>query len=164
MNNHNQAWVIYRRQLMTIFLRNNYIIIALYILERLSSWRTSRRHPSWPRPRVRLNLLLALFHKYLTCLSWPTQYLAVCSNDSYFTPTPSLATTSNTSAQVNNMAMPHDIYTLAHSYIIYITIRFFLHTSSTPLGRPAGPDPSCLAQLLSVFTEYMDLCQKKNYF
>ncbi len=40
---------------------------------------------------VKLNLLPVPVHMYLSCLSWHTQYLAVCSNDSCFTCVPSLA-------------------------------------------------------------------------
>ncbi len=54
-----------------------------------------------------------------------------------------------TSTQVNNMAMLHHIYTVTHIYVhhIFIIIHSFLHTSSTPLGRPAVPDPSCSEKL-----------------
>ncbi len=53
----------------------------------------------------------------------------------------------NTGTQVNNMGMLHLTYN-RHAYLHHIifTIQFFLHTSSTLLGRPAGPDPSCQEQ------------------
>jgi hypothetical protein len=52
-----------------------------------------------------------------------------------------------TSIQVNNMAMLHLIHN-SHTYLhrIHITIHSPLHTSSTLLGRPAGPHPSCREQ------------------
>ncbi len=129
----------------------NYIIIYFVhtVLEWLLSWSTSRICPSWPHPQVRLNLLPALFHMYLPCLSRPTQYLAVCSKDSCFTRTPSLDNW--TSTQVNNMAMLHLIYH-GHIYVhhIIITIQLFLHTSSILLGRLAGPDPSRREQFCSI--------------
>jgi hypothetical protein len=124
----------------------------LYILERLLSWSTSRIRPSWPHPQVRLNLLPALFHMYLPCLSRPTQYLAVCSKDSFSHVHPPLTTGRlNTSTQVNNMAMLHLIYH-RHIYVhhIIITVRLFLHTSSIVLGRLASPDPSRLEHFCSI--------------
>jgi hypothetical protein len=53
----------------------------------------------------------------------------------------------NTNIQVNNMAMLHLINN-RHTYVhhIIITIQYFLHTSSTLSGRPAGLDPSCREQ------------------
>ncbi len=112
--------------------------------------------------------MLALFHKYSSCLFWPTQYLAVCPNGSCFTLNPPLpAGQLNTSVQVNNMATLHHIYAHNHTYLhhTYITIHFLLHTSSTPLGRPAGPDSSCLSQCISVvflsWRRYTHPCQKR---
>ncbi len=132
---------------MTIFFyRHNYAIITLYILERgrLSAWSTSRIRPSWPQSRVRLNLLLALFHKYLPCLFWPTPYLAVCSNNSYFTLHPSLASrTANISVQVNNMATLHHIYTVtqtvstSHLYYYPFLSSYFFHS----FGQAGWPRP-----------------------
>ncbi len=55
----------------------------------------------------------------------------------------------NTSTQLNNMARLHLIYN-GHTYLrvhhINVTIHSLLHTSSTLLGRPAGPDPFCREQ------------------
>ncbi len=50
----------------------------------------------------------------------------------------------NASIQVNNMATLHLIYN-SHTYLHYIQINIhsLLHTSSTLLGRLAGPNPSC---------------------
>ncbi len=118
--------------------------MALYILERLSSWSTSRIHLSWPRSKGRLSLLLVLFSKVYSSLLSPTQYLAICSNGSYFTLNPFFAYwLPNTSVQVNNTS-----YTHRHTYLrhININIHSLLHTSSTPSGRPAAPDPSRQAQ------------------
>jgi hypothetical protein len=71
----------------------NYNIISiytLYILERLSL--------AAPHEYVHLGLVLGLGRAlclltpilYLPCLSWPTQQLVICPNDSYFTRSPSL--------------------------------------------------------------------------
>ncbi len=53
----------------------------------------------------------------------------------------------NTSIQVNNMAILH-LRSNSHTYLhhIHITMYSLLHTSSTLLGRPAGPDSSCWEQ------------------
>jgi hypothetical protein len=120
----------------------------LYILEQLSSWSTSRIRPSWSRSRLRLSRPLALLLKCIPCLPWPTQHLAVCSNRSGFTLNPFIAIWALlTNVQVNNTAALHDTH--GHTYIhhIGITILLLFYTSSTLLGRPAGPDPSRLAQL-----------------
>jgi hypothetical protein len=69
----------------------SYISHTSYMLERLSSWSTSRIRRSWPRPRIRLNLVPTLSHMSRSCLSWPTQYLLVCPTVSCFTRAPSLA-------------------------------------------------------------------------
>jgi hypothetical protein len=96
-NNHernNQAWanILQAVHNIIIFLLFIWITLSytLYKLGRLLSWSTSWLHPSWPHPWVRLSLLPTLFHMYLLCLFWPTQYLAVRSNDSCFTSAPSL--------------------------------------------------------------------------
>jgi hypothetical protein len=124
--------------------------MALYVLERQSSWSTSRIRPSWPRSRVRLSLLLVLFPQVYSCLLWPTQHLAVCSNSSHFTLNPFLAyTRPNTGVQVNNFSATS--YTHGHTYLhhIDITIHSLLYTSSTPSGRLAAPNPSRRAQFPS---------------
>ncbi len=94
--------------------------------------------------------LTALFHEHSSYLFWPTQYLAVYSNGSCFTLKPFLA----------NWAASHQCTSKQHCYAtsyihnhacihhIYITTHFFLHTSSTLLGRLACPDPSRLSQLV----------------
>jgi hypothetical protein len=121
----------------------NHTIFILYILERPSSWRILQIHvrPSWPRSSVRLSLLLVLFPKYISCLLWPTQYLAVCSNGSCFTLNPFLADCRlNTNVQVNNMTVSHHIYMDAHIYItsILLFILFFILLPLFPLaGRLA---------------------------
>jgi hypothetical protein len=116
----------------------SYISCTPYILERLSSWSTSRIRLSWPRPQIRLNLMPTLSHMYLSCCLDPPSILL-------FVPP----------FQVNNMAMLHLIYS-SHTYLHYIhtTIYSLLHTSSTLLVRPAGRDPSWQEQvefIVSVF-------------
>ncbi len=56
-------------------------------------------------------------------------------------------------AQLNTSAHGYATsYIHHHTYLhhTYITIHSFLHTSSTPLGSLAGPDPSCLAHVYCV--------------
>ncbi len=120
--------------------------MALYILERPSSWSTSRICLSWPWSRGRLSLLLVLFPQVYSCLLWPTQYLAVCSHGSYFALNPFLAYWQpNTSVQVNNMSALHHIHTDTHIYItsILLFILFFtplplLLAGWLPLTLPVG--------------------------
>jgi hypothetical protein len=102
--------------------------MALYICERPSSWSTSQIRLSWPRSRGRLSLLLVLFPQVYSCLPWPTQYLAVCSNGSYITLNPFLAYWwPITSVQVNNTSALHHIHTDTHICItsILLLILFF---------------------------------------
>jgi hypothetical protein len=55
------------------FLQHSYVIMALYILERPSSWSTSQICPSWPKPGVELRLLLLCFVSILlVCLGPPS--------------------------------------------------------------------------------------------
>ncbi len=119
---------------MAIFFHaGNHTIIVLYILEWLSSWSTSRIRPSWPRSRVRLCLLLVLFPQVYSCLLWPTQYLAVCSNGSYFALNSFLADWQlNTSVQVNNTTELYHIYMDTHIYITSILL-FILFFTLLPL-------------------------------
>jgi hypothetical protein len=83
---------------------------------------------------------------WASCWSpWPIQYRTVYSNGSDFSLTPSFPSGRLlTNVQVNNITMLHG--TLGHTYIhhIVITILLLFYTSSTLLGRPAGPDPSRL--------------------
>jgi hypothetical protein len=78
-------------ELMALSIIRKHTVIILYILERPSSWSTSRIRPSWPRSRLELSLPLVLFLKYIPCLLWPTQHLAVCSNGLSFTLNPFIA-------------------------------------------------------------------------
>jgi hypothetical protein len=87
-------------------------------------------------------------------LSWPTQYLAVYSNDSSFTLNPSLlAGQFNNNVQVNNTSMPHHMYTYLYLHNIYITIHSLLHTSSILLGGLAGSGSPRLIHLPIFFSE-----------
>jgi hypothetical protein len=130
--------VAYRQHITETLHMGNQTIIILYVHQRPSSWCTSRICPSWPQSRVRLSLLLVLFPKYVSCLLWPTQYLAVCSNGSCFTLNPFLADCRlNTNVQVNNMTVPHHIYTNTHIYItsILLLILFFILLPLPVTGR-----------------------------
>ncbi len=105
--------------------------MALYILEQPSSCSSSRIRLSWPQSRGRLSLLLVLFPQVYSCLLWPTQYLAICSNGSCLALNTFLAYWQpNTSVQVNNTSATS--YTHGHTYLhhINITINYLLHTSS----------------------------------
>jgi hypothetical protein len=132
----------------SFFHTGNHTNIALYILERPSSWSTSRICTSWPQTRVRLHLLLVLFPQVYSCLLWPTQYLAIFSNGSYFALNPSLTSWQpNTSVQVNKMLALHHMHTNTHIYITSVLLFILLlHTSSTPSGRLAAPYPPHRAQ------------------
>ncbi len=108
---------------------HNYTIKALFILEWPSAWSTSQIRPAWPRFRDELNLLLASFHKCLSCLFWRNQYLAVCFTDSHFTLNPPFpARRLTTSIQANNTAMPHRMYTDTHLYITFILLSILFFT------------------------------------
>jgi hypothetical protein len=125
-------------------IRVNHTVIALYILERPSSWSTSRIGPSWPRSRARLSLLLVLLPEYIPYLLCPTQYLVVCSNGSSFTPMPSSLTGQLlTNVLVNKMAVLHDTYTDTHIYItsILLIILFFILLPLPLTGRLAQTLP-----------------------
>jgi hypothetical protein len=53
-----------------------------------------------------------------------------------------------TNVQVNKITTLHDQHVHTYIHHIGITILLPFYTSSTLLGRPAGPDPSRLTQLL----------------
>jgi hypothetical protein len=120
--------------------------MALYILERPSSWSTSRIHLSWPQSRGRLSLLLVLFPLVYSYLLWPTQYLAICTNSSCFALNPFLAYWRPiTSVQVNKTSALHHIHTDTYIYItsILLFILFFtllplLLAGRLPLTLPVG--------------------------
>jgi hypothetical protein len=98
--------------------------------------------PSWPRPQVELSTPLL----YPSCLSWLTQQLVICPNDSYFRCAHPLTTRRlNTIIQVNNMGAWYIMYN-EHIYIyryIHYMYNVFSYASSKLLGRPAGPELSC---------------------
>ncbi len=130
----------------SFFHTGNHTIIVLYILEQPSSWSTSLIRPSWPRSRVRLCLLLVLFPQVYSCLLWPTQYLAVFSNGSYFTLNPFLADWRlSTSVQVNNTTALHHLHMDTHIYItsillfiLFFTLLLLLLAGWLPLTLPVG--------------------------
>jgi hypothetical protein len=143
----------------SLFHTGNQTTITLYILERASSWGTSWICPSWPQSRVRMCLLLVLFPQVYSCLHsclpWPTQYLAICSNGSYFALNPSLAYwRPNTSEQVNNMSALHHIHKDTHIYITSILLFILLFTllplllaGQLPLTLPVGHNTTSLPLL-----------------
>jgi hypothetical protein len=90
---------------------------------------------------------------FLVCLGPPNILLSVPTIQVSHMHPPLTPGRLNTSTQVNNLAMLHLIYN-SHTYVhhIIITIQLFLHTSSIPLSRPDGPDPSCREQVLYVCT------------
>ncbi len=113
----------------------------MYILERLLSWSTSRIRQSWSRPRIRLNLLPALFHTYLSCLSWPTY----CST-SLFVPTIHVSHVylSLTTGRLNTSKQYDHATSHIQRTLIYISHKcyyssfssYFLHT----LGQAGWPE------------------------
>ncbi len=117
----------------SFFHTGSYTNMALYILERPPSWSISQIRPSWPLSRARLSLLLASFPQVYSCLLCPTQYLAVCSNGSYFALNPFLVYWwVNTSVQANNTSVLHDIHTGRHIYVTSILL-FILFFTLLPL-------------------------------
>jgi hypothetical protein len=125
------------------FLQKNYIIIILYILERSSSWSTSRIHPSWPQSRVELRLLLSyLVSILLVCLAH--QVSCCLSQQLKFHAHPSLlAGQLSTDVQVNNTAAPHLMYIDTPIYITFILlfILFFTLLLLSLAGRLAQTLP-----------------------
>jgi hypothetical protein len=108
------------------FLQHTYVANVLYILERPSSWSTSRIHPSWPQSRVELRLLLpCLMSILLVCLG-PPSILVIAP-----TTHPSLlAGQLNTNIQVNNAANAHfgthiHISTSHSCYYSFSSLHFF---------------------------------------
>jgi hypothetical protein len=117
-----------------------------YILEQPYSRSTSRIHPSWPRSRLRLSLLLVLLLNIFLVCPGPPSILLFAPMDRVSNLTPSwLSGQLLTSIQVNNTAELHDTH--GHTYIhhLSITILLLFYTSSPLLGRPVGTDPSHLA-------------------
>ncbi len=108
-----------------------------YILEQPSSWSTSWICPSWPRSKLKLSLLLVSLSKCIFCC--------------HASPSILLSGWLLTDVQVHT----HEHTCIHH---IGITILLPFYTSSTLLGRPAGPDPSCLIQV-----EFVDIFQFENH-
>ncbi len=110
----------------------NYIChyILLYILERLLSWSTSRIHPSWSRPRVRLSLLpLSSTCIFFVCLGPPRILLFVPPSHVSHVHPPLTTRRLNTDKQVKSMDMLYLIhnghthnyyYSTPSSYFFYI--------------------------------------------
>ncbi len=110
----------------------------LYILERPSSWSTSRIRPSWPQFRVRLrSLLLSSMSTLLLCLSPPSILLltptAHVSRSNSSLPTRRL----HTNVQANNITTLHHIYTVTHTHITFIILltSFFILLPLSWAGR-----------------------------
>ncbi len=136
----------------SFLLQHNYIIIALcirYLKGHLLGANTSfmASIQGWTEA------LVALFHEHSSCLSWPTQYLAVYSNDSSFMLNPPLPTGQlNTHVQVNNTAMLHHIYTDTHIYITFILL-FILFLILLPLYC-AGYWPRLFSSVTFVYCHF----------
>ncbi len=83
---------------------------------------------------------LSFIGTFLVCLGPPSILLFVPMIHVSHVHPPLTTGRLNTSTHVNKMAMLHLIYN-RHTYVhhINITIQLFLYTSSTLLGRPAGP-------------------------
>ncbi len=94
-----------------------------------------------------------------SCLLWPTQYLAVCSNGSCFALIPFLADLwLNTNVQVNNMTALHHIYTDTHIYITSILLSFILFFTLLPLPF-AGQLPQTLPvwHIYAIYSFYIHM-------
>ncbi len=73
--------------------------------------------------------LAGFLSQSIPCLLWPTQYLTICSNASYFALNPFLAYWQpNTSVQVNNMSVLHRIHMDTHIYITSILLFILVFT------------------------------------
>ncbi len=122
----------------------------LYILEQLSSCSTSRIHPSWPWSRLRLSLLLAFHSKCIHCCHVSSSILLFIPTErvSHLNPL-LLSGWLLTNVQVNNTTTLHDTHRHTYIHHIGITILLPFYTSSTLLGRLAGPDSSCRIQFWS---------------
>ncbi len=101
----------------------------LYILKRPSSCSTLQIHPSWPRCRHRLSLLLVSLSEHASCYHAQPSILLFISLGQVSHLTPSLLSGwLLTNVQVNNIIMLHDTH--GHIYIHHIGITillFFLH-------------------------------------
>ncbi len=128
------------------FHTGSHTIMALYILERPSSWSTSRIHLSRPLSRGRLSLSLVPFPQVHSCLLWTTQYLTVCPNGSCFALNPILAYwRPSASVQVNNTSVLHHIHMDKCIYITSVLLLIFFFTllplplaGRLPLTLPVG--------------------------
>ncbi len=144
MNNHNSNSdsVIYNSwQFLSVSQLCNHNFVHL---ERPSSWSASRICPPRPQSRFELRLLFLSFMSILLVCFGPPSIL-LFTPMAHVSRSPFLFSRQlNTNVQVNNMAVLHHIYTGTHTHICitstYNTIQALLHTSSTPLGRPAGSD------------------------
>jgi hypothetical protein len=127
-------------------LHHTYVAKVLYILERPSSWSTSRICPSWPQPRVELSLLLpCLMSILLVCLGPPSILMFAATTQFHAYPSP-LAGQLNTDNQVYNTAMSNfstQIHkSTSHSCYYSFSSSHFFHL----LDRLAGSDSSRLTQ------------------
>ncbi len=144
---------------------DNYVATSLYILEQPSSGSTSRIRPSCPQSRVRLNLLMVLLLWVYSCLLWPTQYLALCSNRSHFPLDPLLACWRPiTCTQVNNTLVLHHIHMDTHIYITS-TLFILLHTLLLLLLAGRLPSTPHVGQSNFIFylVNYYFLLQKNPF-
>jgi hypothetical protein len=119
-----------------------------YILEQLFSCSTSRMHPSWPRCRLGLSLLLVSLSKHASCYHTQPSILLFISMGRVSHLTPSLLSGwLLTNVQVNNITTLHDTHGHTYKHHISITILLFFHTSSTLFGWLADSDPFHLTQI-----------------
>jgi hypothetical protein len=118
----------------------------LYILEQPSSCSTSRMHPSWPRCRLGLRLLLVSLSEHASCYHAQPSILLFISMGRVSHLTPSLLS-GWLLTEVNNITTLHDTHGHTYKHHIGITILLFFHTSSTLFGRLADSDPSQLTQI-----------------
>ncbi len=91
---------------------------------------------------------------FLVCLGPPSSLTFVTTIHISHVHPPLTMRRLNPAIQVNNTGVLHLMYT-GHMYTVHhiiITIQRLLYTSSTLLGRPAGPDHSCWEHGHSIFS------------
>jgi hypothetical protein len=114
-----------------------------------TSWSNSRIHPSWPRPRVSLSLLSTPLH-FASSLFVLAHPVACCLSQLFIFHMCTLPYNRTAyhcyASKQYGYATSHAQQTCTYIHHIIITIQCLLHTSSTFLGRPAGPDHSCREQ------------------
>ncbi len=131
-------WIIKVTCIIPIFsshMNDNYVhFIHTWVA---NSWSTSRIHPSWPRPQVRLSLLSTPFHivSSLFVLALPSSLLFISTIHISHVHPPLTTRQLNTAIQVNNMGVLHlmyngHIYTSHYYYYQTPSLHIFIRVGS----------------------------------